>query len=160
MLKAIQTTIEKFLEKTVHKDIQVVSHFDTDGITSAAIITRALQRFGKSFSLKIVKNLDEETIKGLDEGENVIQFCEGCGPIYLFKIMGFGVSQAGWFVIVNEIGSDGYYKHKKYISLSDCNIRSKNGKWESECCLLRTKSNTSRGLCRTKQKRLIKINKK
>jgi len=100
------------------------------------------------------------TIKGLDEGENVIQFCEGCGPIYLFKIMGFGVSQAGWFVIVNEIGSDGYYKHKKYISLSDCNIRSKNGKWESECCLLRTKSNTSRGLCRTKQKRLIKINKK
>ena len=32
----IKLIVKKFLEKTKNKEIQIISHFDTDGITSAA----------------------------------------------------------------------------------------------------------------------------
>ena len=65
MLSAIENFKKEFLEKTVSKNVLIVSHNDTDGITSAAILTKTLQRLGKNFSTKIVKNLDEETINSL-----------------------------------------------------------------------------------------------
>ncbi|MEK6918398.1 MAG: DHH family phosphoesterase [Nanoarchaeota archaeon] len=60
---------EKFLEKSKNKEIQVVSHFDTDGICSAVIMTKVLKRLDKKFSLKIVKSLDEKTIKNLSKNK-------------------------------------------------------------------------------------------
>lgn len=65
MLTAIKKIAEEFLEKTKDKDILVISHNDTDGITSAAIITKTLQRLGKNFSIKIVKQLDQEVFDSL-----------------------------------------------------------------------------------------------
>jgi single-stranded-DNA-specific exonuclease len=60
---------EKFLEKSKNKEIQVVSHFDTDGISSAVIMTKTLKNLDKKFSLKIVKSLDENTIKSLSKNK-------------------------------------------------------------------------------------------
>ena len=68
----IRKAIAKIDELYNSKTIRVVSHFDTDGITSAAIFSRALSRWGKKFNLEIVKGLDENTIKNLPENELLI----------------------------------------------------------------------------------------
>jgi single-stranded-DNA-specific exonuclease len=54
---------ELFLKKTENKKIHLISHFDTDGITSAAILSKALESLEKQFSLKIIKQLTEEEIE-------------------------------------------------------------------------------------------------
>ena len=56
----IERVSEKFLEKTKSKEIFVISHFDTDGITSATIMIKALKKLDRSFTLKIVKSLEEQ----------------------------------------------------------------------------------------------------
>ncbi len=72
MLNSIKEFTKKFLEKTANKQIQIVSHNDTDGITSAAIITKTLQRLGKDFSIKIVKGLDEKIISSLPQNKSLL----------------------------------------------------------------------------------------
>lgn len=72
MLNKIKLAVQKIEELSKSKQIKVISHYDTDGITAAAIFSRALQRWNKKFSLKIVKGLDEEFIKALPENEILI----------------------------------------------------------------------------------------
>lgn len=72
MKEAIDSAIKKLDELSKTKPIKVISHFDTDGITSAAIFSRALQRWNKSFSLEIVKNLEESFISSLPESHILI----------------------------------------------------------------------------------------
>ena len=62
MENTIKSIANKFLELSKGKEVIVISHNDTDGITSAAIIAKALKRLNKKFSIKIVKQLDEQTI--------------------------------------------------------------------------------------------------
>ncbi|OIO40984.1 hypothetical protein COU56_02740 [Candidatus Pacearchaeota archaeon CG10_big_fil_rev_8_21_14_0_10_31_9] len=75
MLKAIKDFAYQFLKETENSPIKVISHHDTDGITSASIITMALQRLDKEFSLTVVKQLEESTIKGLPE-DHIILFID------------------------------------------------------------------------------------
>ena len=63
MLTAINNLTKEFLEQSKDKPIRVVSHYDTDGITSAAIIIKTLRRLRKKFTVRIVKGLDKEIIK-------------------------------------------------------------------------------------------------
>src|SRR3989344_2706570 len=72
MLNAISNVAKQFLEKTENRQIQVISHHDTDGITSASIITKALQRLNKEFSLRIVKQLDSEVFKEIPENKVIL----------------------------------------------------------------------------------------
>jgi len=65
----IKYVVKKFLEKSKDKEIQIISHFDTDGITSAAIMVQALKRLDKKFSLKIVKSLEEQFIYDLPKNK-------------------------------------------------------------------------------------------
>lgn len=65
--KRIEIIAKKFLEKVENKEIQIISHFDTDGITSASIMVKTLQSLDKTFYVKIVKSLDEKIIKGLSK---------------------------------------------------------------------------------------------
>ena len=67
MEKRIELIAKEFLKKIENKEIQIISHFDTDGITSAAIMIKTLKKLDKSFSVKIVKNLDEKIIQNLSE---------------------------------------------------------------------------------------------
>jgi RecJ-like exonuclease len=55
--------VGKFLAQD--KKIQVISHHDTDGICSAAIMASALQKLDKNFSIKILKQLEKENIETL-----------------------------------------------------------------------------------------------
>lgn len=72
MLANITKAIERINELSKTKGIKIISHYDTDGITSAAIFTRALQRWKKTFSLEIVKGLEESYIKSLPEDKILI----------------------------------------------------------------------------------------
>lgn len=47
--------------------IRLITHYDTDGIVSGAIMIEALARLGKEFHLSVVKQLDRKTIEKLSE---------------------------------------------------------------------------------------------
>jgi len=66
MLKAIEKLVQEFRELAKEKITKIISHYDTDGITAAAILARALRRLDVPFSIKIVKQLDENYIKELE----------------------------------------------------------------------------------------------
>lgn len=72
MLQKIKEAIQGIKDLPEEKRIRVVSHFDTDGITSAAIFARVLQFLDKKFTLEIVKNLEREFIEALPEEETLI----------------------------------------------------------------------------------------
>ena len=70
MYEKINLAIQKISSNK--KPIKVISHYDADGITSAAIFSKALQRWGKVFSLEIVKGLEEGFINSLPESHLLI----------------------------------------------------------------------------------------
>jgi single-stranded-DNA-specific exonuclease len=72
LIDKIKEAIGKIDELSVGREIRVVSHFDTDGITSAAIFSRVLARWGKNFSMQIVKSLDEDFVRSLPEDKVLI----------------------------------------------------------------------------------------
>jgi len=72
MLENIKNFAKEFVEKSEKKDILIVSHFDADGITSAAIFARALKKLDKKFSFKIVKSLDKEIIECLPKTKVIV----------------------------------------------------------------------------------------
>ncbi|MCR4285103.1 MAG: DHH family phosphoesterase [archaeon] len=63
MLKEVKRVTKEFLEAIKDKPVRIISHYDTDGITSAAILTKTLQRLDKKFTLRIVKSLDREILE-------------------------------------------------------------------------------------------------
>ena len=63
MLKEIDTFAKEFLEFSKDKPIRIISHYDTDGITSAAILAKTFKRLDKKFSIRIVKGLEESIIR-------------------------------------------------------------------------------------------------
>ncbi len=73
--KELKSFAEEFLKKTENKEILIMSHFDTDGITSASIIISTLKRLDRKFSIRILKNLEEKTIKGLPK-DKIIFFLD------------------------------------------------------------------------------------
>ncbi len=73
--ETIKKVANEFLEITANREILVVSHFDTDGITSAAILTKALKRLDRKFYVKIIKNLTREFIYQLPK-DKVILFLD------------------------------------------------------------------------------------
>jgi len=72
MLEKISDFAKKFSELTNKKDVIVVSHFDTDGITSAAIFGKLLKKSDHKFSFKIIKSLDREFIESLPKNKNKV----------------------------------------------------------------------------------------
>ncbi len=72
MLEKIKQAISKLDELSKTKPIKIISHNDADGITSASIFSRALNRAGYKFSLEIVKSLDQEYIEQLPENQILI----------------------------------------------------------------------------------------
>ncbi len=52
----------EFIGKSEKKGIQIISHFDTDGITSVTIMIQALKKIDRTFSVRIVKSLEEQFI--------------------------------------------------------------------------------------------------
>lgn len=68
----IKRIAENFKSISREKEILVVSHFDTDGITSAAILLKALKRMDFRFSFKIVKSLEKDFIFSLPKDKIIV----------------------------------------------------------------------------------------
>ena len=81
LLKAIKDFKELFLETTQNKKIHLVSHFDTDGITSAAILSKTLEKLDKQFSVKILKQLTQNEIDLFPEDKVILLSDLGSGNI-------------------------------------------------------------------------------
>lgn len=84
--KAIEKAVTKFKELSRDHFIKIISHLDTDGISAAAIIARALQKNDKKFSIRIIKQLDCESLKVIMEesfGKKEILFFIDLGTSFL-----------------------------------------------------------------------------
>ena len=73
--KEIKLFVEDFMKKLNGQEVHIISHFDTDGITSASIMIHTLKKLDKKFSLKIVKSLNEEFINEFPK-EKLILFLD------------------------------------------------------------------------------------
>jgi len=72
MQKAIEKAVNNFIEKSKGRIVRIISHHDTDGITSASIFAKALERLNIPFTVKIIKQLDEEIINSLNKNDLII----------------------------------------------------------------------------------------
>lgn len=72
MEKRIKEVADKFLERIKDREVQILSHNDTDGITSATIMIKALTRLDKKFSIKIIKTLEKQHILELSKEKPVL----------------------------------------------------------------------------------------
>lgn len=70
-----------FLEKTENKEIEIVSHFDTDGISSAALVLNSLKKLDKKFKLNIVKSLEKDFILNLPKDKIILFLDLGSGSL-------------------------------------------------------------------------------
>ncbi|MFH1365020.1 MAG: DHH family phosphoesterase [archaeon] len=109
---------ERFLEKTKEKEILIISHFDTDGISSAAIMIQTLKALDKKFSVKIVKSLEEEFISNLprekiilflDLGSNILNYLKKTNLEDVFIIDHHEINQEipkGVYILNSELCSN------------------------------------------------------
>lgn len=72
LIESIKKAVRKF--NSLNGSIKIYTHYDTDGITSGAIICKALQRKDRKWSLQIVKQLNQKTIKEISESSHDIIF--------------------------------------------------------------------------------------
>jgi len=87
MQQEIKAAALNFLEKIKNKSISIISHFDTDGITAAAIMSKTLTRLRKRFSVKIIKQIEPHVFKEIKN--DVILFLD-LGSSSLDKISKLG----------------------------------------------------------------------
>lgn len=80
-LKTIDKFSKIFLEKTRGKRIHLISHFDTDGISSAAIASKTFERLNYQFSIKILKQLDDKEIDSFPEDKVIVLFDLGSNSL-------------------------------------------------------------------------------
>ena len=76
--KKVADVIKSFSGK-----VRVVSHYDCDGITAGSIICRALFREGKDFQITFVKQLNEDLIKKIADGDEALVIFTDLGSGYL-----------------------------------------------------------------------------
>ncbi len=79
--ESAKSAAEKFSKVSVKEKIRIISHLDSDGITACSILINALNLKGYKYSLSVVHQLDEKTIREVSQ--------EKCG-CFLFTDIGSG----------------------------------------------------------------------
>ncbi len=85
MINELENFGKLFLEQTENKGIQIISHFDTDGITSAAILGRLLQKIDRKFGFTIVKSLEKEFFESLPKNKVLVFLSLGSSNLSEFE---------------------------------------------------------------------------
>ncbi|MFC2143995.1 DHHA1 domain-containing protein [Candidatus Aenigmatarchaeota archaeon] len=124
MREKMSTLVQEMIKagkviKSFSGEIRVVSHYDADGITSGAIMTRALAREGKNFHLSLVNQLSEELLEDLGrEGRRLIIFTD-LGSGYLDSIQKYLTSSQGTkVIIIDHHQVEGELKSKDVIHIN------------------------------------------
>lgn len=105
--------------KSFSGEIRLISHYDADGIASAAIMVRALAREGKSFHLSLINQLNENFLKDLGrEGRRMIIFTD-LGSGYLENIQNHLMKDGDTKVIVlDHHQSEGEVRSKNLLHVN------------------------------------------
>jgi RecJ-like exonuclease len=74
-----------------HREIQLVSHIDADGITSGAIIAKALERAGIEYEMLFVKQLDENIVSELADKNPELTIFTDLGSGQIEHISNYGL---------------------------------------------------------------------
>lgn len=82
--------------------IRVITHYDCDGISSAAIMIRALQREGKSFHLSFIKQLSDDFIQELGKGEERLFIFLDLGSGQLGSIKEYILSRGSKVIVIDH----------------------------------------------------------
>jgi len=84
-LDAVKKAADEF--KKIEGPIRIISHLDADGITSAAILIKALQREKKNFAVSILKHLNKQDLEEINREEyETLVFCDmGSGYLKLIN---------------------------------------------------------------------------
>jgi len=77
----ISKIAKKFLEESKDNQIEIISHFDTDGISSAAIMIKTLKKLDKKFSVKILKRIEKGFISTLSKNKLTLFIDLGSGNL-------------------------------------------------------------------------------
>ena len=85
MKEVISRGAQDFLNLSKDSKVLVVSHFDTDGVTSASIICKAFKRANINFSMKIVKSLRDDFVLSLPKDRIIVFSDLGSGSLELFS---------------------------------------------------------------------------
>lgn len=85
-LLAAKEVVKKFNELRYDKPIRIISHLDCDGISSAAILTKAFSRAGIKFVLSIAKILDKTFFEELSKEPYELCIFTDIGSAYLKSI--------------------------------------------------------------------------
>ena len=72
MLEQIKQAAQQF--KQTSGNVRILTHHDTGGITSAAIIAKTMQQEDRTFKISVIKQLDKRTIDALKEEHNEVVF--------------------------------------------------------------------------------------
>jgi len=81
-LEDVEKCANEFRNLVEGRKVKLISHHDADGITSAAIIAKALLRCGVDFEMKIVKQLTSNLIQNLKVEDEVLMFTDlGSGQL-------------------------------------------------------------------------------
>jgi RecJ-like exonuclease len=71
-LEEVERVAKIFKSLIREKHVKIISHFDSDGICTASIITKAMVRENVNFELKIIKQLTTEEVPKLNVNKNDI----------------------------------------------------------------------------------------
>jgi RecJ-like exonuclease len=111
--KEISTISKEFFEKIKNEEICIISHFDTDGITSASIMISTLKKLDKKFSVKIVKSLNEQFIKELPKDKIILFLDLASGSL---KHIENAKLREVFIIDHHEIGSENLLENIKMIN--------------------------------------------
>jgi len=88
IINEINNAAQKFKKiSDKHSRIRILTHYDSDGITSGAILSRALQRADCNFHTSIVKLLENKIIEQVREEKNwdILFILDLCGDLESIK---------------------------------------------------------------------------
>lgn len=68
--------------------VEVITHQDADGIASGSIAKRALEREGITHEIQVIKQLDEDIIKSLNNNDSRLYWFTDLGSGYLEQLSG------------------------------------------------------------------------
>ncbi|WP_406656417.1 DHH family phosphoesterase [Methanolobus sp. ZRKC2] len=74
-----------------HKEVQLVSHIDADGISSGAIIAKALEEAGIEYEMLFVKQLDEAIVRDLADTNPELTIFTDLGSGQIEHINNYGL---------------------------------------------------------------------
>jgi len=89
----IELVSQKFLQLPKEKEIQIISHFDTDGISSATIMAKALRNIDRKFSIRIIKSIEEQFIYDLPKEKITIFLDLASGSLNHLKKSGMNLEE-------------------------------------------------------------------